>query len=215
MEFGAAGLGAAAPFASCCAEGWLTALRRAVSPNCDARPQEERVTLAVIHSISLPPGEFGGGEIEALFGNRLDCSAHPYFAALQNLRVSAHFLIDRTGLPVQFVPLSKRAWHAGASQWRGRSRCNDFSIGIELEGTDSDAFCAAQYHTLAALLAALGGYLPLEDIAAHSDIAPGRKTDPGSGFDWGHLQQLLAAQMGAARAAALLARRCAVAEGGY
>lgn len=189
----------------------MQAMRRVVSPNCDARPQEERVTLAVIHAISLPPGEFGGGEIEALFSNRLDCSAHPYFAALQDLRVSAHFLIDRNGLAVQFVPLSKRAWHAGASQWRGRSRCNDFSVGIELEGTDSDAFCAAQYDTLAALLAALSGYLPLEDIAAHSDIAPGRKTDPGSGFDWQCLQQLLAAKVGATRAAALFAQRSAVA----
>lgn len=157
------------------------------SPNQDERPSGSGITLAVIHSISLPPGEFGGDAIERLFTNRLDPAAHPYFAEIAHLRVSSHFLIRRDGELVQFVPVERRAWHAGASSWRGRARCNDFSVGIELEGTDDGAFTDAQYSRLATLLNGLRRDLPLRDLAAHSDIAPGRKTDPGTGFDWPRL----------------------------
>jgi AmpD protein len=154
------------------------------SPNHDARPPGTEITLAVIHSISLPPGEFGGDAIERLFTNRLDPSAHPYFREIAHLRVSSHFLIRRDGELVRFVPLERRAWHAGLSSWRGRSRCNDFSVGIELEGADEVPFEDAQYSALHELILRLRGVLPLVQIAAHSDIAPGRKTDPGSRFDW-------------------------------
>jgi N-acetyl-anhydromuramoyl-L-alanine amidase len=157
------------------------------SPNQDERPPGTTITLAVIHSISLPPGEFGGDAIERLFTNCLDPAAHPYFAGIAGLEVSSHFLIRRDGELVQFVPVERRAWHAGASSWRGRTRCNDFSIGIELEGTDEGPFTDAQYARLAALLSALRRDLPLRDVAGHSDIAPGRKTDPGPGFDWPRL----------------------------
>jgi AmpD protein len=150
------------------------------SPNCDARPPGTQVSLAVLHCISLPPGEYGGDAIERLFTNRLDPHAHPYFKVIHGMRVSAHFLIRRDGELVQFVPVARRAWHAGASCWRGRSRCNDFSVGIELEGTEEAPFEDAQYATLIGLLQELG----LPQIAAHSDIAPGRKTDPGPQFDW-------------------------------
>ena len=158
-------------------------MRRVDSPNQDARPAGTEVTLAVIHSISLPPGEYGGDAIERLFTNRLDPDAHPYFREIHAMRVSAHFLIRRHGELVQFVPVERRAWHAGASCWRGRSRCNDFSVGIELEGADDAPFAAAQYAALAPLLRGLG----LRAIAAHSEIAPGRKTDPGTRFDWARL----------------------------
>ena len=154
------------------------------SPNQDERPAGTSISLAVIHSISLPPGEFGGDAIERLFTNRLDPAAHPYFAEVAPLKVSSHFLIRRDGELIQFVPVERRAWHAGASSWRGRSRCNDFSVGIELEGTDEGAFTDAQYSRLALLIQELRKTLPLRDIAAHSDVAPGRKTDPGPGFDW-------------------------------
>ncbi len=169
------------------AEGWVTAARRVPSPNCDDRPAGEAIVLVVIHNISLPPGEFGGAAIEALFTNRLDPAAHPYYASLKDLRVSAHFLIRRDGELIQFVPCSKRAWHAGESCWRGRQRCNDFSLGIELEGSDDLPFTDAQYAVLAELLAALRTAYPLEAAAGHSDIAPGRKTDPGPYFDWGRV----------------------------
>jgi N-acetyl-anhydromuramoyl-L-alanine amidase len=157
------------------------------SPNQDARPAGTKITLLVVHAISLPPGEFGGDAIEHLFTNRLDASAHPYFRRLAGLRVSSHFLIRRDGELVQFVPVKRRAWHAGASSWRGRSRCNDFAVGVELEGIDDGAFTGAQYARLADLVARLKATLPLRDIAAHSDVAPGRKTDPGPGFDWPRL----------------------------
>ena len=150
------------------------------SPNQDERPPGAQISLAVLHSISLPPGEYGGDAIERLFTNRLDPSAHPYFREIAALRVSSHFLIRRDGELVQFVPLERRAWHAGASAWRGRSRCNDFSVGIELEGTDDSPFEEAQYAALVPLLKKLS----LRQLAAHSDIAPGRKTDPGARFDW-------------------------------
>lgn len=153
------------------------------SPNQDERPAGVDISLVVLHSISLPPGQFGGDHIERLFTNRLDPSAHPYFGEIHSLRVSAHFLVRRDGELVQFVPVARRAWHAGVSSWRGRSRCNDFSIGIELEGTDDGPFEHAQYATLAPLLRSLGA----RAVAAHSDIAPGRKTDPGTGFDWDRL----------------------------
>lgn len=153
------------------------------SPNQDERPRGAQVSLVVLHSISLPPGQYGGDAIERLFTNRLDPSAHPYFREIASLRVSAHFLIRRDGELVQFVPVGRRAWHAGASAWRGRSRCNDFSVGIELEGTDDSPFEEAQYAALVPLLRKLS----LRDLAAHSDIAPGRKTDPGARFDWARL----------------------------
>lgn len=159
------------------------------SPNQDERPPGTEVTLGVLHSISLPPGEYGGDAIERLFTNRLDASAHPYFREIAHLRVSSHFLIRRDGELVQFVPVVRRAWHAGASCWRGRSRCNDFSVGIELEGTDEAPFADVQYATLVPLLKGLC----LRDIAAHSDIAPGRKSDPGRGFEWARVLRALAA----------------------
>lgn len=139
--------------------------------------------MLVIHNISLPPGQFGGPGIEALFTNRLDPAGHPYYAEIAGLRVSAHFLIRRDGELIQFVPCARRAWHAGASSWRGREGCNDFSIGVELEGSDDTPFEAAQYATLNALITVLKAAYPLTAMAGHSDIAPGRKTDPGPHFD--------------------------------
>jgi len=162
------------------------------SPNWDERPPGTEVTLAVIHSISLPPGQYGGDAIERLFTNRLDPAAHPYFRDIAALRVSAHFLIRRDGETLQFVAPERRAWHAGASSWRGRGRCNDFSIGIELEGDGQSPFEDAQYASLGALLGRLRERLPLRDIAAHSDIAPGRKSDPGACFDWSRVLASLA-----------------------
>ena len=161
------------------------------SPNHDARPRGAKITLLVVHAISLPPGEFGGDAIERLFTNRLDPDAHPYFREIQGLKVSSHFLIRRDGELVQFVPVRRRAWHAGVSSWRGRERCNDFSVGVELEGTDEGPFTDEQYARLARLIADLRRTLPLRDIAAHSDVAPGRKTDPGPGFDWPRLLKQL------------------------
>ena len=167
--------------------GWLAGARRVPSANCDRRPRGAAATLLVLHSISLPPGRFGGDAIERLFTNRLDPGAHPYFRDIAALRVSAHFLVRRDGKLVQFVPLHLRAWHAGASSWRGRGRCNDFSVGVELEGTDDSAFEPAQYTRLRGLVRALRRRLPLRDVAAHSDVAPGRKTDPGTRFEWSRL----------------------------
>jgi AmpD protein len=158
------------------------------SPNQDARPPGAAVSLAIIHCISLPPGEYGGDAIERLFTNRLDPAAHPYFRGIHGMRVSAHFLVRRDGELVQFVPPARRAWHAGASRWRGRSRCNDFSVGIELEGSEQAPFENAQYATLIELLRELR----LPQLAAHSDVAPGRKTDPGPYFEWGRLLAALA-----------------------
>jgi AmpD protein len=154
------------------------------SPNCDARPEGTAITLVVIHNISLPPGRFGGSAIAELFTNRLDSDKHPYFATVARLRVSAHFLIGREGALTQFVPCARRAWHAGASSWRGRENCNDFSVGIELEGSDDVPYEDAQYDTLGRLTRALRRRYPIVDLAGHSDIAPGRKTDPGPAFDW-------------------------------
>lgn len=175
--------------ASILVDGLLPGIPFIPSPNCDARPPGESISLIVIHAISLPPGEFGGDGIERLFANRLDPSAHPYYAEINGLRVSAHFLIRRDGALIQFVPCHKRAWHAGLSNWRGRDRCNDFSLGIELEGCDSLPFEEAQYHALAGLLGRLSLNYPHADIAGHVDIAPGRKTDPGPQFDWDRIAQ--------------------------
>ncbi len=173
--------------------GWCRELRRADCTNFDARPEGAAIDLLVIHNISLPPGEFGGDQIEALFGNRLDCDAHPYFEQLRGLRVSAHFLIRRDGSALQFVSTNDRAWNAGLSMFDGRERCNDFSIGIELEGTDSEDFCDAQYRTLAALSDALMLRHPISALRGHEHIAPGRKTDPGPHFDWARFRSDLAA----------------------
>lgn len=165
-------------------DGWLPAARRLPSPNCDERPADAAISLVVVHAISLPPGEFGGPGILELFSNRLDPAAHPYYRQIEGLRVSAHFLIRRDGELIQFVPCRRRAWHAGVSSWRGRTACNDFSIGIELEGSDDVAFEDAQYERLGSLLAELRQRYPIEAVTGHSDIAPGRKTDPGPHFQW-------------------------------
>ena len=144
-----------------------------------------------MHGISLPPGEFGGADVVRLFTNRLDHDAHPYFATLRDLRVSSHFYIGRDGALVQFVPCARRAWHAGRSQWKGRERCNDFSVGVELEGTDTRPYTARQYARLARLIGALRAHYPIRDVAGHCDVAPGRKTDPGPSFDWRRLRSLV------------------------
>lgn len=165
-------------------DGWMNDLARVVSPNQDERPDGSVVCLLVIHAISLPPGEFGGSGIIDLFLNRLDPEAHPYYREISHLKVSAHFLVRRDGTAIQFVSGLRRAWHAGASVWNGRDRCNDFSIGIELEGSDDLPFEPVQYATLNRLIERLRGTYPIEAIVGHSDIAPGRKTDPGLCFDW-------------------------------
>ncbi len=164
--------------------GWCRSMARSDCSNFDARPDGSEISLLVIHNISLPPAVYGGRFVEDLFANRLDCDAHPYFAQLRELKVSAHFFIRRDGSAVQFVPTTERAWHAGLSNFKGRERCNDFSIGIELEGSDDDAFSDAQYTTLAALAVAIAARHPISDITGHENISPGRKTDPGPHFDW-------------------------------
>ena len=164
--------------------GWHAIAQKIASPNFDARPAGRPVDLIVIHAISLPPGHFGGDGVEQLFTNTLDPCAHPYYSQIQDLRVSAHFFIRRDGHLMQFVSCHDRAWHAGVSRWMGRERCNDFSIGIELEGDDLSMFEDAQYHALNKLIACLRHAFPIFDVVGHSDIAPGRKTDPGPCFDW-------------------------------
>jgi len=173
------------------ADGRVDAARYVASDNCDERPAGAAITLLVIHNISLPPGEFGGEGIVRLFTNDLDYAAHPYYRTLVGMRVSAHFLIRRTGELLQFVPCAMRAWHAGDSAWRGRNRCNDFSIGIELEGTDDLPYTEPQYSVLAGLARALRSAYPIADIAGHCDIAPTRKTDPGPSFDWQRFRGLI------------------------
>ncbi|MCG5512156.1 1,6-anhydro-N-acetylmuramyl-L-alanine amidase AmpD [Ectothiorhodospira shaposhnikovii] len=173
--------------------GWLDIATRVPSPNQDARPPGMTPELIVIHAISLPPGEFGGPWIDRLFTNALPPEGHPFFAQIQGLRVSAHVLIRRDGEMVQYVPFLQRAWHAGVSCFQGRERCNDFSIGIELEGSDVHPFTGAQYERLARLITVLKKtYTGLADapVVGHSDIAPGRKTDPGPCFEWSRLQVL-------------------------
>ncbi len=176
------------------ATGLLAGVRQVLSPHCDERPAGAVPELLVVHGISLPPGEFGGPWIDRLFTGTLSPEAHPYFREIAATRVSAHALIRRDGAIVQYVPFGERAWHAGASQYRGRESCNDFSIGVELEGTDDTAYAEAQYQQLAALAAALlAAYASLssEHIVGHGDIAPGRKTDPGAAFDWPRFRALL------------------------
>lgn len=178
------------------ASGLVSEARHCLSPNYDARPDPEDITGIIIHSISLPPGEYGGPWIEDFFLNQLDPTAHPYFEEIQTLEVSAHLLIRREGELVQFVPFHRRAWHAGASQWAGRDRCNDFTIGIELEGDEFSPFTVAQYQQLASVIIAIMAAYPkitAEDITGHEHVAPGRKTDPGPHFDWALLKQLLQA----------------------
>jgi len=166
------------------ANGRVEGARYIPSPNCDARPAGCAISLLVVHHISLPPGKFGGPGIIDLFTNRLDPSAHPFYAGVAGARVSAHFLIRRDGELIQFVACARRAWHAGESSWKGRPRCNDFSVGIELEGIGELPFTDAQYGRLAELTLALRARYPIADIVGHSDIAPGRKCDPGPSFDW-------------------------------
>ena len=172
------------------AAGRVAAAAWIASPNRDARPAGAMPTLVVIHGISLPPRAFGGDGVVHLFTNTLDPGAHPYYATIAHLRVSAHFFIRRDGALVQFVSCNDRAWHAGVSSWRGRERCNDFSIGVELEGADDVPYTTRQYAKLAALLRALRHRYPVAAAAGHSDVAPGRKTDPGPAFDWDRLARL-------------------------
>ncbi|MFP3939176.1 MAG: 1,6-anhydro-N-acetylmuramyl-L-alanine amidase AmpD [Thermoanaerobaculia bacterium] len=174
--------------------GLVEGARYVPSPNQDERPPGAEPELVVVHGISLPPGETGGPWIDRLFTNRLDPEDHPYFREIQGLRVSAHLLIRRDGEPVQYVPFHRRAWHAGASSWRGRERVNDFSVGIELEGTDELPYEEAQYRRLAEMVRALRAAYPgigPDALAGHSDVAPGRKTDPGPAFDWERVRELL------------------------
>ena len=168
-------------------DGWLEGVCRIDSPNFDARPAGAAIGLVVVHNISLPPGRYGGGHISRLFTNTLDVSADPYFLQLVGVHVSAHVLIERTGAVTQFVSFRDRAWHAGVSLFNGRTACNDFSIGIEVEGTDFEAFSDAQYAALNSVFAALLTAYPIEAVRGHSNIAPDRKTDPGPFFDWGRL----------------------------
>jgi AmpD protein len=172
-------------------EGWLLSARHCPSPNHGARPAGAHIDLIVIHSISLPPGEYGGPEVEQLFTNTLDWEAHPYFEQIRGMEVSAHFFIRRTGELVQFVDCDARAWHAGASHWQGRDNRNDDSIGIELEGLEGDTFEAAQYQTLVRLCTELARRYPLMHVAGHEHIAPQRKQDPGPGFEWARLRREL------------------------
>jgi len=176
---------------SCWQAGWWSRALRIDSPNFGERPIHAQIDLLVIHSISLPPGVYGGPEIEALFTNQLESGAHPYFAQIRDIKVSSHFVIRRDGGLLQFVSCDKRAWHAGASHYRGRDNCNDDSIGIELEGLEGELFESAQYDTLFVLCTELVNNYPIAHIAGHEDIAPGRKLDPGAGFDWQLLQEKL------------------------
>lgn len=176
---------------SCWQAGWWSRALRMDSPNFGERPSHAQVDLLVIHSISLPPGVYGGTEIEALFTNQLDWDAHPYFSQIRNMQVSSHFVIRRNGDLMQFVSCEKRAWHAGVSHYRGRDNCNDDSIGIELEGLEGELFESAQYDTLSVLCTELVNHYSIAHIAGHEDIAPGRKSDPGAGFDWQLLREKL------------------------
>jgi AmpD protein len=175
---------------------WFADAQRLPSPNCDARPSGTVIDLAIVHGISLPPGRFGGGQIAALFLNKLNWEEDAYFHTIKGLRVSSHLLVERCGTLTQFVPLSQRAWHAGQSQFDEREACNDFSIGIELEGTDHAPYTAIQYHVLAEVLTTLMAQYPdisMNRIVGHCHVAPGRKTDPGTSFRWDCLAALLGA----------------------
>lgn len=172
-------------------EGWYLSATRLDSPNFGLRPKGACIDLVVIHSISLPPGQYGGNEVQALFTNQLDWDAHPYFTQIRGLEVSAHFYIRRDGTLWQFVSVDHRAWHAGQSHYRGRSQCNDDSIGIELEGLEGEPFEEAQYTQLSQLCQELHHHHPIAHLAGHEHIAPGRKQDPGAGFDWNRLKSML------------------------
>ncbi|MGE4242956.1 1,6-anhydro-N-acetylmuramyl-L-alanine amidase AmpD [Ramlibacter sp.] len=165
-------------------DGWYRFARREDSPNFGARPEGAAIDLIVVHSISLPPGRYGGDGVRQLFTNTLDWNAHPYFKSIEGMQVSAHFFVRRNGELWQFVSCDDRAWHAGASEYRGRANCNDDSIGIELEGLEGEPFEDAQYETLLALCSAIALRYPVEHVAGHEHIAPGRKADPGARFDW-------------------------------
>ena len=171
--------------------GWYRHAHRQPSPNFGPRPEGARTDLVVVHSISLPPGHYGTGAVQQLFANTLDWDAHPYFQSIRGLQVSSHFFIERGGQLWQFVDCDQRAWHAGQSRYRGRAQCNDDSIGIELEGLEGLTFEAAQYEALARLCTDIGTRYPVAHVAGHEHIAPGRKRDPGEGFDWPLLQRLL------------------------
>jgi AmpD protein len=171
--------------------GWYRFAHRVASPNFGPRPQGSTIDLVVVHSISLPPGVYGGDEVQRLFTNTLDWDAHPYFQGIRGIQVSAHFFIRRDGALWQFVSCDDRAWHAGVSQYRGRGNCNDDSIGIELEGLEGESFEPAQYEALSAICAAIGQHYPIRHVAGHEHIAPGRKKDPGERFDWALLQREL------------------------
>jgi N-acetyl-anhydromuramoyl-L-alanine amidase len=171
--------------------GWWTPARHVPSPNCGPRPAGAAVSLAVVHSISLPPGLYRGDAVQRLFTNRLDWDADPYYQSIRGLQVSAHFFVRRQGRVIQFVSCEQRAWHAGVSSWRGRENCNDWSIGIELEGLEGQPFEPAQYAQLARLLHALARRYPVAEAVGHEHVAPGRKADPGPGFDWARLRGLL------------------------
>ncbi len=181
----------AAPASPLWQAGWYRFARRLDSPNFGPRPAGSPIDLVVLHSISLPPGRYGGDEVQRLFTNTLDWDAHPYFQQIRGMEVSAHFFIRRGGELWQFVSCDQRAWHAGASSWQGRSNCNDFSIGIELEGLEGEAFEPAQYEALSALVSALPAAYPISSLAGHEHVAPGRKADPGPGFDWARMQRQL------------------------
>lgn len=172
-------------------DGWYRFARQTPSPNFGPRPLNVAIDLIVVHSISLPPGQFGGSEIEALFTNTLDWDAHPYFQQIRGAEVSAHFVIRRDGALIQFVSCDHRAWHAGRSRFQDRDNCNDFSIGIELEGLEGGDFESLQYETLSSLCAAIAQHYPVQHVAGHEHVAPDRKKDPGPGFDWIQLQQSL------------------------
>ena len=172
-------------------DGWYRHARALRSPNAGARPADLPIDLIVIHSISLPPGEFGNGSVQRFFTNQLDWDAHPYFQGIRGLEVSSHFFISRTGDLWQFVSCNDRAWHAGKSSFDGRDNCNDYSIGIELEGLEGDIFEAAQYESLSSLCAAILAHYPVVNIAGHEHVAAGRKLDPGPGFDWPLLRRTL------------------------
>lgn len=174
------------------ADGCYALADQCPSPNFGPRPNGAQIDLIVLHSISLPPGQYGGHHVQDLFANQLDWEQHPYFQSIRGIKVSSHFLIRRTGELLQFVSCNDRAWHAGVSSYRGRNNCNDDSIGIELEGLEGLLFEDAQYETLTTLCAAILRQYPVQHIAGHEHIAPGRKTDPGKGFDWSRLQRSLA-----------------------
>lgn len=185
-------MGMSRPEDGCWDAGWHRHLRHCPSPNFGPRPEGTVIDLAIVHSISLPPGQYGGDQIERLFTNRLDWDAHPYFQQIRGLEVSAHFLVRRDGSCLQFVSVENRAWHAGRSTWQGRDNCNDWSVGIELEGLEGDSFAASQYTALARLLDDLALRWPLAEVVGHEHVAPGRKRDPGTGFDWHTLARKVA-----------------------